>query len=72
VVGEKHHHYTGKFWGEFQNSRMHTECKEAMHAMPRQDIEDGFEPGGFERGTMFERGSDEGKAARAALPLRNP
>lgn len=29
--GEKHLHYWGKFDGDLQDTRMHLECKDAMH-----------------------------------------
>ena len=37
VVGEKHYHFVGKWEGDFQNWRMHTECEVAF----REETEDG-------------------------------
>lgn len=44
-VGEKHAHFVGKWEGEFQNWRMHSECLSANE----RDIAEGFQPHDGER-----------------------
>ena len=56
--GETHFHYTGKMDGEFQSSRVHLECRDAMHELHRIDryaVEDGFDAYCFKRGSTDPR-----------------
>lgn len=54
LKAETHHHFVGKFEGEFQNWRMHSECNEAYSSSWR-DFQDGFSPYEFKRGSTEER-----------------
>ena len=47
LVGEKHAHYTGKWEGEFQDWRMHSECN--ADADTNGEIQEGFMPYEHER-----------------------
>lgn len=35
--GEKHYHFVGKWEGDFQNWRMHTECEVAYRVIQKDD-----------------------------------
>jgi hypothetical protein len=51
-TGERHDHYVGKWEGEFQNWRMHVECYEATLS---DDLQDGFSPYEYKRGSQEPR-----------------
>ena len=51
-VGEKHFQRTYVFEGDFNNGRMHLECKAAMEKTPHDELIDGWMPGDFKRGKM--------------------
>lgn len=55
-IGEQSH-YRAYVWEEgFQTGYMHKECKEAMDEYPnRYDLEEGWMPGDFRRGSFEER-----------------
>ena len=74
VAGDKHYASRGKFEGELQFSRLHSECKLALnrlHAADPYSVIDGYEFHGFERGTVYEAGSLEGIAERSRLGVKS-
>lgn len=52
LKGEKHHKYVGMWEGDFQNWRMHSECKQ--DADLNGDMQDGFTPYEAERPAKME------------------
>lgn len=50
LKGEKHAHFVGKWDGEFQNWRMHSECYD--DAITNGEIQDGFMPYEHERPSL--------------------
>ena len=51
LIGEKHHHYWGKYDGEMQDIRMHTECAKAAQ---RSDLDDGLPMETIPRGMTYD------------------
>lgn len=54
-TGEVYQLDSGVFDCEMQRTRMHLECYSAMSSRPRNQVESGFSPGSYERGTCIER-----------------
>ncbi len=54
-VGESHVHYSGVQDGDFQSTRIHSECYLAMQKDFLESGEDDFPPYSFKRGTTEEK-----------------
>ena len=62
VIGERYRHWRGKWEGECLTNDWHKECDDAA---ARADLDEGFEPHSFKRGSDLERDyttSGEGKS----------
>jgi hypothetical protein len=52
AVGERYRHWRGKFEGDVMSNDWHKECDAAAES---EDLEEGFEPYFYKRGTQEER-----------------
>jgi hypothetical protein len=55
LVGEKHLSSFYKFQGDLNADRHHLECEDAMKSMDIYELEEGFEPYSFKKGTRDEK-----------------
>lgn len=49
VIGEKYRHWRGKFEGDVMSNDWHKECDDAATSI---DLEEGFEPFAYRRGSQ--------------------
>ena len=50
--GEKHFYRVYRYCGDFNSGRMHLECETAMRDEDPQNLQDGWTPGDYKRGTI--------------------
>lgn len=54
LAGEKHLKRVYIFCGDFVSGRMHLECEEAMNESNYDDLMEGWIPGDFSRGKVYQ------------------